>query len=140
LRILVADDNVFNRRVARVMLQKMVYVVVLAVDGRAALAALAHEPFDLVLMDVQMPEMGSLEATAAIRSTERTSGEHFPIVALTAFAMKWDRERFLAAGFDACVPKAVPSVDLALPIDRLVSTSGGTMRANAGSPRQHCSV
>jgi PAS domain S-box-containing protein len=140
LKILVADDNVFNRKVASVMLQKMGHTVVVAVDGKVALAALAHEPFDLVLMDVQMPEMDGLEATAAIRGAEQASGEHIPIVALTAFAMKGDRERFLAAGFDAWVPKPVQSVELCLAIDRLVSITGGAKRPSADSPRHDHSV
>jgi two-component system, sensor histidine kinase and response regulator len=82
---------------------------------------LAHESFDLVLMDVQMPEMEGLEATAAIRRSQQTSGDHLPIIALTAFAMKGDRERFLAAGFDAWVPKPIQSVDLSLAIERLLA-------------------
>jgi two-component system, sensor histidine kinase and response regulator len=121
LKILVADDNAFNRKVATVMLQKMGHAVVVAIDGKAALATLAHESFDLVLMDVQMPEMDGLEATAAIRGAEQASGDHLPIIALTAFAMKGDRERFLAAGFDAWVPKPIQSVDLSFAIERLLA-------------------
>jgi len=80
--------------------------------------------FEYRLMDVQMPEMDGLEATAAIRSAEQVSGSHVPIIALTAYAMKGDRERFLDAGFDAYVPKPIQSVDLSLAIDRLLSTTG----------------
>ena len=129
LKILIADDNVFNRKVASMMLQKMGHEVVVAVDGKAALAALAHEPFDLVLMDVQMPEMDGLEATAAIRQSEQVSGDHLPVIALTAFAMKGDRERFLAAGFDAWVPKPIQSAELSNVIDRLLSTTAASHTA-----------
>jgi two-component system sensor histidine kinase/response regulator len=135
LKILVADDNAFNRKVASVMLEKMGHEAVLVVDGKAALAKLADEPFDLVLMDVQMPEMGGLEATAAIRSAEEVSGGRTPIIALSAFAMKGDRERFLDAGFDAYVPKPIQSADLTLAIERLLSITGGC-RSSECRPRQ----
>ena len=86
-----------NQEVARQILQRLGHHVVVAVDGHAALAALEQSgrgAFDLVLMDLQMPVMGGLEATAAIRDAERTSGTHLPIVALTGHAMPGDRERY----------------------------------------------
>jgi len=107
VRILVADDNVVNRTVAERMLVKAGYSVVGVEDGRQALAALERGSFDLVLMDVQMPEMDGLAATAAIRKREEVSGDHIPIVAMTAHAMKGDRERCLAAGMDDYVAKPI---------------------------------
>src|SRR4030095_1389184 len=95
LRILVAEDHPVNQEVARQILQRLGHHVVGAADGHAALAALEQSgrgAFDLVLMDLQMPVMGGLEATAAIRDAERASGTHLPIVALTAHAMQGDRE------------------------------------------------
>jgi CheY-like chemotaxis protein len=97
--------------------------VEVAADGRAALAALEQSgrgTFDLVLMDVQMPVMDGLEATAAIRDAERASGTHLPIVALTAHAMRGDRERYLEAGMDGYVTKPIDGVELARIIDQLV--------------------
>ncbi len=127
LKILIADDNAFNRKVASLMLEKMGHSVSVVNDGKAALAALANQPVDLILMDVQMPEMDGLEATAAIRTAERASGKRTPILALTAFAMKGDREKFLAAGFDDYVPKPIQSTDLAKAIERvLAKTEGAT--------------
>ena len=123
LNILVTDDNIFNRKIASIMLERMGHAVAVAVDGREALAALTREFFDLVLMDVQMPVMDGLEATAAIRVSELISGDHLPIIALTAFAMQGDRERFLAAGFDGWLPKPIQSIDLSSAIDRLFSTN-----------------
>jgi PAS domain S-box-containing protein len=123
LRILVAEDHPVNQEVAKLILQRLGHRVVAVADGRAALAALApsrREAFDLVLMDVQMPVMGGLEATAAIRDAERASGTHLPIVALTAHAMHDDRERYLEAGMDGYVTKPIDSVELTRVIDQLV--------------------
>ena len=107
LRILLAEDNVVNQRVASGLLIKRGHTVVVANNGVEALAALASSSFDLVLMDIQMPEMGGLEATAAIRNLEQVSGAHLRIVAMTAHAMTGDRERCLAAGMDGYVAKPV---------------------------------
>jgi signal transduction histidine kinase/CheY-like chemotaxis protein len=120
LRILLAEDNVVNQRVAVKTLEKRGHFVALACDGRAAVNALKRESFDLVLMDIQMPEMDGFEATAAIRDSERSSGKHIPIVALTAHAMKGDQERCLAAGMDAYVSKPLRVTDLFEAIHRLV--------------------
>jgi two-component system, sensor histidine kinase and response regulator len=105
LRVLVAEDNTVNQRVAVGMLERSGHEVVLAHNGREALARLEAEAFDLVLMDVQMPEMDGLEATAAIRERERLTGGHVPILAVTAHALRADAERCLAAGMDAYVTK-----------------------------------
>ena len=123
LRILVAEDHPVNQEVARQILQRLGHHVEVVADGLAALAALeqsGRETFDLVLMDVQMPVMGGLEATAAIRDAERASGSHLPIVALTAHAMQGDRERYLEAGMDGYVTKPIDGVELTRIISQLV--------------------
>ena len=93
-------------------------------NGQAALEALAQELFDLVLMDVQMPVMDGLEATAAIREQEHTSGAHVPILAMTAHAMQGDRERCLAAGMDDYVAKPMQPAELVTAIECLVKEAG----------------
>jgi len=107
LRILLAEDNVVNQRVAVGLLKKRGHHVVVAGTGLAALAAMETEPFDLVLMDVQMPEMGGFEATAAIRAREEGTARRTRIVAMTAHAMSGDRERCAAAGMDGYLPKPI---------------------------------
>src|SRR5207302_10349312 len=105
LRILIAVDNVVKQRLAARLLEKQGHSVTVVDSGFAALAALAQQPFDLVLMDVQMPEMDGLEATAAIRAQEQGTGRHLPIIALTSHAMQGDQERCFAAGVDAYISK-----------------------------------
>jgi PAS domain S-box-containing protein len=112
LNILLAEDNVVNQKVATYLLQKQGHKVVLAINGKEALAALKCDSFDLILMDVQMPEMGGLEATEIIRAAEKGTRRHLPIIALTAHAMKGDRERFIAAGMDGYVSKPVDAKEL----------------------------
>ncbi|MCK6557187.1 response regulator [Candidatus Binatia bacterium] len=107
LRVLLAEDNVVNQRLASRLLERHGHAVVVTSNGREALAALERERFDVVLMDVQMPEMDGFETTAAIREQERWSGVHLPIVAMTAHAMKGDEERCLAAGMDGYVSKPI---------------------------------
>ncbi len=107
LRILLVEDNPINQKVAQRLLEKAGHHVTVANNGREALDYIGREKFALVLMDVQMPEMDGLETTVAIRENERTSGEHVPIVALTAHAMHGDRERCLEAGMDGYVTKPV---------------------------------
>src|SRR5205814_6389092 len=87
LRVLIAEDNVVNQRLAARLLEKQGHSVAVVDNGLAALAVLAQQPFDLVLMDVQMPEMDGLETTAAIRAQEQGTGRHLPIIALTSHAM-----------------------------------------------------
>jgi two-component system sensor histidine kinase/response regulator len=106
-KILLAEDNVINQRVAAALLTKRGHHVTIAENGRLAVEAFERESFDLVLMDIQMPEMSGIEATAAIRSRERATGGHIRIVAMTAHAMKGDRERCLASGMDGYLSKPV---------------------------------
>jgi CheY-like chemotaxis protein len=86
--------------------------VTVVADGKQAVAALEQQSFDLVLMDVQMPQMGGFEATLEIRGREETTGEHVPIVAMTAHAMKGDKERCIAAGMDAYISKPIQPKEL----------------------------
>jgi len=112
LRILVAEDNPVNQRVAVRLLEKGGHSVMLANHGLEALAVLEKAEFDLVLMDVQMPEMDGFEATRVIREREVGTGKHLPIVAMTAHAMKGDRERCLTAGMDDYLAKPVQRTEL----------------------------
>jgi PAS domain S-box-containing protein len=105
LEILLAEDNPVNQRVAVKILERHGHRVAVASNGREALEALRRRAFDAVLMDVQMPDMNGWEATAAIRDSEKASGEHLPIIALTAGAMHGDREKCLAAGMDDYIAK-----------------------------------
>jgi two-component system, sensor histidine kinase and response regulator len=106
--ILLTEDNIVNQRVARRILEKAGHGVVIANNGKEALQLLPDKhPFDLVLMDVQMPEMDGFEATAAIRKSEERTGEHISIIAMTAHAMTGDRERCLNAGMDAYITKPI---------------------------------
>jgi two-component system sensor histidine kinase/response regulator len=101
-----------NQRLTVRLLEKRGHRVEVVVNGREALQALDKQRFDLVLMDVQMPEMDGVEATAAIRKKEKGSGWHTPIVALTANAMKGDRERYLASGMDGYLAKPIRPLEL----------------------------
>ncbi|WP_197455108.1 PAS domain-containing protein [Stieleria varia] len=112
LRILVAEDNIVNQKLAIGVLGENGHQVVIASNGQEAIDALQREPFDLVLMDVQMPVMDGLTATKAIREWEKPQGKHIPIIAMTANAMKGDREQCLAAGMDEYVPKPIRKATL----------------------------
>jgi CheY-like chemotaxis protein len=113
--VLLVEDHDINRLVARRMLEKHGYVVVVANNGREALAILgdvAVAGFGCVLMDVQMPEMGGFECTAVIRDQEKGTPFHLPIVAMTAYAMKGDETRCLAAGMDGYISKPIQPEEL----------------------------
>ena len=120
LRILLAEDNLVNQKVAMRLLERAGHSVLVAGSGREAVAAFRREAFDLILMDVQMPEMDGLEATAAIRAAEAAAGTHVPIIAMTAHAFAEDGERCLAAGMDAFLTKPVRVAQLHEVIARVV--------------------
>jgi CheY-like chemotaxis protein len=107
LKILLAEDNVTNQKLALLVLERLGYLADVASNGIEAVEALRRQPYDVVLMDVQMPEMDGFQATAAIRERERSSGRHQKIVALTAHVMKGDAERCLAAGMDDYLAKPI---------------------------------
>ena len=127
LHVLLAEDNAVNQRLAASLLERRGHKVTIAVNGHDALAALARERFDVILMDVQMPEMGGFEATAAIREQERGTDRRIPIIAMTAHAMKGDRERCLAGGMDEYLTKPLDSRLLCVLVESLagVTTRGG---------------
>ncbi|MEO8450175.1 MAG: response regulator, partial [Gemmatimonadota bacterium] len=117
-------DNLVNQRLASRLLEKLGHVVTVAATGRAAVeewrrASAGQTPFDLVFMDVQMPEMDGLEATKAIRAIEAKTGAHIPISAMTAHAMQGDRERCLAAGMDGYLTKPIVTKDLEQLVQRV---------------------
>ncbi len=118
LRILLAEDNPVNQRVAVKVLEKYGHTVTVAANGREAVALALRQAFDLILMDIQMPEMDGYEATGAIREAEGASGAHTPIVALTAHANKSDQDRCLAAGMDDYISKPIHVEDLLQKVER----------------------
>jgi CheY-like chemotaxis protein len=120
LRILLAEDSFVNQKLVVTLLEREGHAVTVVGNGRAALAAAASESFDLALMDVQMPDMDGLEATAAIRVRERQSGGHLPIVAMTAHALRGDRERCLEAGMNEYISKPIHVRQLLETIERAV--------------------
>ncbi len=123
LKILLAEDNVVNQKVASGLLERRGHSVTVASNGRGALEQLKANTFDLVLMDVQMPDMDGFEATAALRSMELATGGHLPVVALTAHAMKGDRERCLQAGMDGYLSKPLRADELFDVIDTITPTT-----------------
>jgi two-component system sensor histidine kinase/response regulator len=123
LRFLVAEDNLNNQQVALSLLAKQGHSVVVAGDGREAVEALDRESFDLVLMDIQMPDMDGFEATERIRSRERFTNTRIPIIAMTAHAMTGDREKCLAAGMDAYISKPIRRTDLVQVIASVIARS-----------------
>jgi CheY-like chemotaxis protein len=120
LHVLVAEDNVINQKYALSVLEHEGYSVVVAGNGREALAALERESFDLVLMDIHMPDMDGFEATSSIRARERFTGKRTPIIAVTAHAMAGDRDKCLAAGMDGYVSKPLRKGELLEAISTLL--------------------
>ena len=112
LRILLAEDSLVNQKVAVALLEKWGHTVTVVGDGREAITAAGSQKFDLVLMDVQMPQIDGLEATTTIRAREKRQGTRLPIIAMTAHALKGDRERCLAAGMDDYVAKPIHAKEL----------------------------
>jgi CheY-like chemotaxis protein len=122
-RILVAEDNVVNRALATAILENRGHSLVHAANGREVVEAAAREAFDLILMDVQMPEMDGFEATRLVREAEHATGRHTPIAAMTAHAMAGDRERCLAAGMDEYLSKPLEKAVLFALLDRIAAIS-----------------
>jgi two-component system sensor histidine kinase/response regulator len=134
LRILVVEDNTINSLVVVRILEKAGHSVSVAINGQEALDALERESFDVVLMDVHMPIMGGFEAVARIRAKEEVTGEHLPIVALTANAMKGDREGCLEVGMDGYVGKPIQEEELFAAIAAVISDPLGTAREERSTP------
>jgi PAS domain S-box-containing protein len=130
LRILLAEDSLVNQKLALGLMGKHGHHVTAVQSGRQALEAVAKNEFDLVLMDIQMPELDGLSATREIRQIERQTGRHLPIVAMTAHALKGDREQCLAAGMDGYVTKPVRAREL---FDAIAEVLGETALADAGA-------
>jgi two-component system sensor histidine kinase/response regulator len=119
LRILLAEDNAINQELGLCLLQNWGHAVTVAGNGQAVLTELERHDFDLVLMDIQMPVVSGFEATAEIRDREKSSDKHIPIIAVTAYAMKGDRERCLAAGMDDYIAKPINKEEFAKAIERV---------------------
>jgi CheY-like chemotaxis protein len=121
-RVLLVEDNMVNQRLAQRLLEKRDYTVEVAGDGCRALELLAESEFQFVLMDLQMPKLDGFETTAAIRAGEATTGRHLPIIAMTANAMKGDREKCLAAGMDAYISKPIQVEELFAALEQWAET------------------
>jgi len=130
-RVLLVEDNAVNRIIATRLLEKRGHVVIAVENGALAVEATASDHFDVVLMDIQMPIMDGLTATAHIRTREHTTGVHVPIVAVTAHALDEDRKRCLAAGMDDYLPKPIRSSDLFATITRFAPTTSPAEVATA---------
>jgi PAS domain S-box-containing protein len=131
LHILIAEDNPVNQMYLRLALEKMGHTTVTVATGRDAMQRVLDETFDLVFMDVQMPEMDGLDATAAIRQLENGTGRHVAIVAMTAHALKGDRERCLAAGMDGYISKPAKLSEIAAVISGLSQATAGPAASGA---------
>ncbi len=128
-RILVVEDNIVNREVAVRILERLGYRIDTAADGREAVEAVRKIPYDLILMDVQMPEMDGFRATKLIRRYESVVGRHTPIVAMTAHALQGDREKCMEAGMDDYVPKPVTRESLAAVVGRMLASAASVLGA-----------
>lgn len=134
-RVLLAEDNPVNQTLAVRLLEKRGYQVSVAENGSEALAALEKDSFDIILMDVQMPGTDGFEATAAIRAREKSSGQHIPIVAMTAHALKGDQERCLSVGMDAYVSKPIRTNELFTTIETLIGKKNETQTNEPPTPK-----
>jgi len=133
MRILLAEDNPINQKLATVMLARMGHLVTLAVNGAEAVAKWSKEPFDMIFMDVQMPEMDGLEATRSIRQREAPTLNHIPIIAMTAHAMRGDSDRCLAAGMDGYISKPISRRDVEEAVRRHAASTAETGNLVRGS-------
>ncbi len=133
LRVLLAEDNIVNQKITSRKLQKDGHSLVVANNGKEVFEKMAHETFDLILMDVQMPEMDGFDTTAVIRDIERQTGGHTPIIALTAHAMQGDREKCLAAGMDDYVSKPISHAELRAAMQRVLGSHAKTATKDASS-------
>jgi two-component system, sensor histidine kinase and response regulator len=124
LYCLLAEDNPIDQTLAVHLLEKGGHKVVVTSNGKEALAAFERESFDIVLMDVRMPEMDGFDTIAAIRERERRTGSRVPIIAMTGYAIASDRERWLEAGMDAYLAKPIDSANVCGVIENLVTLSG----------------
>jgi two-component system sensor histidine kinase/response regulator len=136
LQVLLAEDNSVNQLLARRLLEKRGHRVTVTSNGREALDEIEKGTYDLVLMDVQMPEMSGIEATMAIREKEKGSDKHLPVIALTALVMKGDRERCFAAGMDGYLAKPIRPQELDEILDSYIARSEGNMRAITSTSAQ----
>ena len=134
LKILLAEDNPINQKLATRMLEKRNHVVTVTANGREALAALEQSSYDLVLMDMQMPEMDGFEATALLRQKEQATGKHQPVVAMTALAMNGDRERCMAVGMDGYLSKPIRPQELDELLDSYMARKDAPVRAVEAEP------
>jgi signal transduction histidine kinase/DNA-binding response OmpR family regulator/HPt (histidine-containing phosphotransfer) domain-containing protein len=139
-KVLLAEDNIVNQRVALGLLARRGHAVTVANTGREVLAALERDTFDLVLMDVQMPEMGGIEATMAIRQREQQTGGHLRIVAMTAHVMTGDRERCIAAGMDGYLSKPIDRQMLFAVVEQGESGAAAPGSALAAAPLDRAAV
>jgi two-component system sensor histidine kinase/response regulator len=136
LKILLAEDNLVNQRLAMRLLEKRGHAVAIAGNGLEALAAAEKDTFDLVLMDLQMPEMDGFEATAALREREKETGIHLPVIALTAHALTGDRERCLEAGMDGYLTKPIRPQELDASLEIYMARKSGNPFPEADPARQ----
>jgi two-component system sensor histidine kinase/response regulator len=132
-RVLLAEDSLVNLTLALRLLEKRGYSVIVAANGGEAVEAFKNNRFDVVLMDIQMPDMDGFEATAAIRAKEKLTGGHVPIIAMTAHALKGDRERCISAGMDGYVSKPIRASELFSAIESLLPNKDSAAAADAAS-------
>ncbi len=123
MRVLLAEDNEINQKVALEFLKMRGHQVRIASNGKDVLEALAAEAFEIILMDVQMPVMDGFQATATIREKERSTGQHIPIIAMTGYAMKGDRQRCIDAGMDGYICKPIRSQELFEIVESFTTTA-----------------
>jgi two-component system sensor histidine kinase/response regulator len=138
MRVLVAEDNPVNQAVVVRVLAKLGHSTVVAANGKEALALVSEQAFDLAFMDVQMPEMDGLSATAAIREMEKSTGQHLPVFAMTAYAMKGDRERCLQAGMDGYIAKPLRFGDIEKTLVEVANASPPSAGRPSSQARAWC--